>query len=138
MFREALESGNMESYFHLSDQFVTQVEPSTCGPSTLVMVLNALEIDPRTKWKGIWRWFSEENLNHLPTKDNPLTLGMFAELAKANFCSVQMFYHKDVDQISGWDGKKTSCQFGLKDSLCHMQHDPLQPKSKQVLNKVRV
>ncbi len=52
LFKEALNDGYMESYFHLSDQFVTQIEPSTCGPSTLVMVLNALEIDPRTRWKG--------------------------------------------------------------------------------------
>ncbi len=52
LFREALNDGYMEAYFHLSDQFVTQLEPSTCGPSTLVMVLNALEIDPRTRWKG--------------------------------------------------------------------------------------
>ena len=52
LFKEALNDGYMEAYFHLSDQFVTQVEPSTCGPSTLVMVLNALEIDPRTRWKG--------------------------------------------------------------------------------------
>lgn len=129
MFKEALDSGNMESYFHLSDQFVTQVEPSTCGPSTLVMALNALEIDPRIKWKGIWRWFSEENLNHLPTKDEPLTLGMFSELAKANFCSVQLFYHQDVKAIPGWNGKKSSCQFGLEKSKCHMEHDPLEPKS---------
>jgi glutathione gamma-glutamylcysteinyltransferase len=52
LFKEALTDGYMEAYFHLSDQFVTQIEPFTCGPSSLVMVLNALEIDPRTKWKG--------------------------------------------------------------------------------------
>ena len=27
--------------------------------STLVMVLNALAIDPRRPWKGPWRWYSE-------------------------------------------------------------------------------
>ena len=52
MFKESMNEGYMDAYLHLSDQFVTQVEPFTCGPSTLVMTLNALEIDPRTKWKG--------------------------------------------------------------------------------------
>jgi glutathione gamma-glutamylcysteinyltransferase len=47
-----MNDGSMESYFHLADQYVTQVDPATCGPSSLAMTLNALEIDPRTPWKG--------------------------------------------------------------------------------------
>ena len=34
-----------------------------CGLSCLSMVLNTLEVDPGRKWKGIWRWFSEEMLS---------------------------------------------------------------------------
>jgi glutathione gamma-glutamylcysteinyltransferase len=52
LFKEAMNAGYMEAYFHLSDQFITQAEPFSCGPSTLAMMLNVLEIDPRTNWKG--------------------------------------------------------------------------------------
>eukprot|EP00241_Pyramimonas_parkeae_P016477 CAMPEP_0114327318 /NCGR_PEP_ID=MMETSP0059-20121206/30232_1 /TAXON_ID=36894 /ORGANISM="Pyramimonas parkeae, Strain CCMP726" /LENGTH=522 /DNA_ID=CAMNT_0001456427 /DNA_START=283 /DNA_END=1851 /DNA_ORIENTATION=- len=63
MFRESLEQGFMEGYFRLAEQFVTQVEPAFCGLSSLAMVLNALEIDPRRTWKGAWRWFDEKMLD---------------------------------------------------------------------------
>ena len=53
-FRQALEEENMESYFPLAMQFLTQSEPAFCGLGTLAMVLNALEIDPMRKWKGVW------------------------------------------------------------------------------------
>ena len=36
----------MDNYFKLSEQFVTQSETASCGPASLIMVLNALEIDP--------------------------------------------------------------------------------------------
>lgn len=62
IFREALEMRGMESYFPLSEQFVTQSEPSFCSISSLVMVLNALKYDPKKIWKGPWRWVSEETL----------------------------------------------------------------------------
>jgi glutathione gamma-glutamylcysteinyltransferase len=55
----------MESYFPLSEQFITQFAPPTCGPTTLAMVLNTLGIDPQKGWKGIWRWTTEENLEGL-------------------------------------------------------------------------
>lgn len=49
----------MESYFPLAEQFITQLEPSTCGPTSLVMVLNSLGVDPMKRWKGGWRWYTE-------------------------------------------------------------------------------
>jgi len=49
-------SGYMNCYFPLAAQFRTQEEPAFCGLSTLVMVLNALEVDPGRVWKGPWRW----------------------------------------------------------------------------------
>eukprot|EP00240_Pyramimonas_obovata_P015986 CAMPEP_0118923172 /NCGR_PEP_ID=MMETSP1169-20130426/1798_1 /TAXON_ID=36882 /ORGANISM="Pyramimonas obovata, Strain CCMP722" /LENGTH=283 /DNA_ID=CAMNT_0006864123 /DNA_START=190 /DNA_END=1037 /DNA_ORIENTATION=- len=63
IFREALGKGYMEGYFRQAEQFVTQVEPAFCGLSSLAMVLNALEIDPRRTWKGAWRWFDERMLD---------------------------------------------------------------------------
>ena len=46
IFGEALASGYMECFFMLAAQFRTQDEPAFCGLSTLVMVLNALCVDP--------------------------------------------------------------------------------------------
>jgi len=63
LFREALAQGTMEGFFPLIEQFHTQAEPAFCGLGTLVMVLNALAIDPGRAWKGPWRWYSEEQLD---------------------------------------------------------------------------
>ena len=46
IFKEALATGHMQCYFKLAAQFRTQDEPAYCGLSTLVMVLNSLEVDP--------------------------------------------------------------------------------------------
>ena len=45
-------AGHMNCYFRLASQFRTQDEPAYCGLSTLIMVLNAMEIDPGRVWKG--------------------------------------------------------------------------------------
>jgi glutathione gamma-glutamylcysteinyltransferase len=41
----------------------TQPEPAYCGLTTLVIILNALAVDPRRLWKGPWRWYEEKMLN---------------------------------------------------------------------------
>ena len=56
-------SGHMEVYYGLASQFHTQNGPTFCGPSTLVMVLNTLEVDPKRVWKGVWRWYHEQMLD---------------------------------------------------------------------------
>ncbi|RZC52149.1 hypothetical protein C5167_020575 [Papaver somniferum] len=63
LFSEALQSGNMEGFFKLISYFQTQSEPAYCGLASISMVLNALAIDPRRKWKGPWRWFDESMLD---------------------------------------------------------------------------
>ena len=61
IFLNALSTGGGESYFDLISHFVTQGKPAFCGLSTLVVVLNALNIDPRRSWRGSpWRYFDEE------------------------------------------------------------------------------
>ncbi|VDP82435.1 unnamed protein product [Echinostoma caproni] len=62
LFRESLLTGHMEAYFALAAQLCTQAEPAYCGLATLVMVLNALEMDPGRVWKGPWRWYHETML----------------------------------------------------------------------------
>jgi glutathione gamma-glutamylcysteinyltransferase len=63
LFRESLESGHLEAFFPLIEQFHTQADPAFCGLGSLVMVLNALGVDPGRVWRGPWRWFSEELLD---------------------------------------------------------------------------
>jgi glutathione gamma-glutamylcysteinyltransferase len=63
LFAEALLDGTMASYFSLAQQFHTQSDPAYCGLGSLVCALNALGIDPARRWKGPWRWFSEELLD---------------------------------------------------------------------------
>lgn len=63
IFMEALMSGHMNCYFRLASQFRTQDDPAYCGLATLIMVLNALEIDPGRVWKGPWKWYHEDMLD---------------------------------------------------------------------------
>ena len=61
-FQRSLELGLAESYFPLSEQFLTQSEPAFCGITTLAMTLNALKIDPLTRWKLGWRWWTDDDI----------------------------------------------------------------------------
>lgn len=56
LFATALREGNLESYFVLAPQAVTQNEPAYCALGTLVQILNSLEVDPMRRWKSGWRW----------------------------------------------------------------------------------
>ena len=91
--------GTMENYFGLAEQYTTQSEPEYCGPASLTMILNALNIDPNRQWKGygsslcfnlclysIWRWFTEEIL-HCTTSEamkRGMTLEQITQLARCN------------------------------------------------------
>ena len=63
-FGEAIAAGQLEPFFPLAEQFVTQDEPTFCGLGTLTMVMNALRIDPRRRWRDEtgpgWRWWSDD------------------------------------------------------------------------------
>lgn len=95
VFREALLEGGMEGYFSISEQLHTQAEPAFCGLGTLVVVLNALAIDPGRLWKGPWRWFGEELLDccrPLDTvKREGITMSQFACLARCNGARVRSY-----------------------------------------------
>eukprot|EP00322_Chrysochromulina_rotalis_P006383 CAMPEP_0115839904 /NCGR_PEP_ID=MMETSP0287-20121206/6497_1 /TAXON_ID=412157 /ORGANISM="Chrysochromulina rotalis, Strain UIO044" /LENGTH=264 /DNA_ID=CAMNT_0003293501 /DNA_START=105 /DNA_END=899 /DNA_ORIENTATION=- len=99
-FREAMALGHMEPYFPLIEQFVTQEEPTFCGLGTLTMVMNALRIDPRRRWRDDtgpgWRWWSDEmfptsctgSLDRIRVAG--VTMEEFARLASANGALVEM------------------------------------------------
>lgn len=94
IFSEALSAGTMESWFALAEQFHTQSDPAYCGLGSLVVVLNALEIDPKRVWKGSWRWYSEEmldcclSLEHI--RGSGVTMDQLACLARCNGASARV------------------------------------------------
>lgn len=99
LFHEALARGTMENFFPLMEQFTTQVEPAFCGISSLVMVLNALRIDPGRVWKGPWRWFDERLADACNELDEMKRSGVSMEdlltLARCNGIHVEAFYYSD-------------------------------------------
>jgi len=62
LFRVSLSSQNAEAYFPLAEQFLSQSDPAFCGITSLVMVLNAMGVDPNVRWKGGWRWYGSEDM----------------------------------------------------------------------------
>ncbi|MDX2022958.1 MAG: phytochelatin synthase family protein [Deltaproteobacteria bacterium] len=88
LFQEALTEGGMQGWFSLAEQFHTQSDPAFCGLGSLVVALNALQIDPGRIWKGPWRWYSEELLDCcLPLEEvrsKGVTLEELACLARCN------------------------------------------------------
>lgn len=102
IFREALDAGGLEGWFALAEQFHTQSDPAFCGLGTLVMVLNALAIDPGRAWKGPWRWFSEELLDCCRplevVKKQGITLDELACLARCNGATAQRVRASDSSE----------------------------------------
>lgn len=96
LFHEALSAGGMANYFPLAEQFNTQLEPSYCGISSLVMVLNALGVDPGANWKGPWRWYDEkiaDCCDQLPViQSQGSTLAHLAMIAQCNGVQVDAYH----------------------------------------------
>lgn len=55
---------------------------------------------------------------------------MFAELALSNYCSVQMFLHRDVEKMANWNSKMEKCLFHEDDTSCKLPEFPVEPKSR--------
>jgi glutathione gamma-glutamylcysteinyltransferase len=88
LLREALAGNGGAVFYKLIEQFTTQSEPSYCGLGTLVVILNAMAVDPGRQWKGPWRWFSEELLDCCEPLESiavrGITIDRFACLAACN------------------------------------------------------
>ncbi|OBZ90008.1 Glutathione gamma-glutamylcysteinyltransferase [Choanephora cucurbitarum] len=126
LFREAMDDGHAEGFFPLTGNFTPQSEPAYCGPSSLAMVLNALEVDPKRRWKGNWRWFSDEFLQCCSSKEdmkkNGITFDNFACLAKCH-CDVQVNrafdfsfekFKRDVEMVTSDSDKFMVISFSRK------------------------
>ncbi|VDK32375.1 unnamed protein product [Taenia asiatica] len=94
IFKETLEMGFLESFFDLVPQLRTQVQPSYCGLSAMVMVLNSFEMDPGRVWKAPWRWYHEDMLTCCLSSEDLLnhgiTLDQFQSIAKCNGLNVDL------------------------------------------------
>ena len=63
------------------------------------MVLNSLSIDPEKTWKGVWRWWSEENLECAPLES--ISKGTtFDEIHQVALCNGLSVIAKRFDQTS--------------------------------------
>jgi glutathione gamma-glutamylcysteinyltransferase len=100
LLKASINEGCANSYFSLADQFQTQSDPTFCGPTTMASVFNSLNVDPKRKWKGIWRWYLEEIIKCLDVskvKDFGMTLEEFAIIAKCNGVFSEV-YRPDEDE----------------------------------------
>ncbi|KAF4658613.1 hypothetical protein FOZ61_005501 [Perkinsus olseni] len=97
LLAKCLQGPCAESYLSLSQHFVGQQAPPNCGPATLAMVLNSLEIDPGRRWAGPWRWWSEDMLvscqKHTYASGNTgVNFQQFAMLAECNGAKAGTYY----------------------------------------------
>lgn len=103
IFRSALENNGLKSFYNVIEQHHTQTEPAFCGVSTLVMVLNALAVDPGQHWKGPWRWYEEKMLNCCvdleQIKETGITLKDFQCLAMCQGVSVDLQYSDETSSL---------------------------------------
>lgn len=91
---QCLTSGYYQSFYSLISQFHTQTHPSYCAISCLVMILNSFSIDPHKKWKGIWRWYSEDTVNCVDLtmiERNGMNLEEFNIVSKCNNLYTSVF-----------------------------------------------
>jgi glutathione gamma-glutamylcysteinyltransferase len=91
----------------------TQTEPAYCGITTLVLVLNALSVDPQQTWKGPWRWYEEKMLNCCmdleQVKETGITIRDFQCLAHCQGLSVDLHYGDSVTLDDFRAAVQTAC-----------------------------
>ena len=60
---ESLQDNMANPFFELSDQFITQTYGSYCGPTNILIILNAMGIDPGSLIFRTWKWYNEKNIH---------------------------------------------------------------------------
>ena len=100
LVKEAIAGGANDIYFPLAEVLNTQAHPAYCGITSLAVVLNALLIDPKRTWKGVWRWWSEEMLDCCTPLEKiqmkGITLGKLNCLAECQGAKSEMVYGTDI------------------------------------------
>ena len=83
-----LQTGYAAPFLSLSSCYNTQSQLTYCGLSTLSIILNSLQIDPRRRWKTITGWYTDKLLDKCVYKDGQkesgTTLEEFVYLAECN------------------------------------------------------
>lgn len=101
LFKKSLLAGHAENFFSLSGNYTTQSEPAYCGLSSLSIVLNAMAIDPGKKWKGVWRWYSDDMLECCSPLDVVKAQGTtFAEIVCIARCNGLKVTAKRADKTT--------------------------------------
>ena len=88
------------SYYKITEQLITQNFPTYCGIANLIMILNALGIDPKRRWKGIWRWYDEDVLHcvhHETIKNHGINLDELNQIARCNGL-YSMYFRPDENE----------------------------------------
>jgi len=96
------------SFWILTEQFINQSEPAYCGITTLVMVLNAMSVDPGVRWRGGWRYYGNEDVlldrccfSAERVRRIGINMEEFSMLGKCHGLSIEM--RRPVQQCEKWD-----------------------------------
>jgi len=108
-FLDSLQSTNAEAYFPLSQQFLNQIDPAYCGVTTLILILNALAMDPNVRWRGGWRWYGDESmllerccLEEERVRREGITIEQYCGLARCQ--GVELKMKRPVDTLNNDEG----------------------------------
>jgi len=106
MLLDCIQASPNIPYFPLSEQFVTQQSPPSCGTATIAMVLNSLQIDPQKVWQHPWRWYNENQLESCLTNQSEANKGMTLEevayIAECNGLHPSVFYADDALSLNAF------------------------------------
>jgi len=127
-FADALNEGTLGTYFALAEQFHTQAEPSFCGLASLVMVLNALAVDPRRQWKGVWRWYDEAQLDCCESldvvKQRGVNLDKVACTARCNFLDCDLVRGPTTHDENNGTSSQTNFAAQFRDVVTRVSRQP--------------
>jgi glutathione gamma-glutamylcysteinyltransferase len=101
LFARSLTAGYLNGYFNIAEHYMTQGHPAFCGVGSLTMALNALLIDPKRTWQGVWRWFDENFLDCCDPLEvirlKGITMPKLACLGRCNGADVITKYASSID-----------------------------------------
>ncbi len=113
IFFETANAGYLNSYFELSQNFLTSFEPRySCGLATLTMCLTTFREDPCRIWKDIYRWYAQTMLEHcVPYRiiaDSGIVFQQFACMAECNNLKVALI--RNVKPTASVDEFRAVCK----------------------------
>jgi len=126
IFRVSLSSRNAEAYFPLAEQFLSQSDPAFCGITSLVMVLNAMGVDPNVRWKGGWRWYGSEDMifasccvDEEKVKREGISMEEFRSLGRCQGLSIELkrAYPLEDDYFEAGTGMEIVADDGPEDQF---------------------